>query len=113
MDPHRYNRHSICLEKDNFDNEDSVTPDLLSVVSLCTVMFLGYSSRSDLSPRQHSDRPEDIEPHTEEDVGLLVQVGFDITAFRPPAYQRGSLPRPLKMSHLEDGFALRCFQRLS
>ena len=37
-----------------------------------------------------------IEPHTEEDVGLLVQVGFDITAFRPPAYQRGSLPRPSK-----------------
>ena len=37
-----------------------------------------------------------IEPHTEEDVGLLVQVGFDITAFTPPAYQRGSLPRPSK-----------------
>ena len=50
---------------------------------------------------------------TEEDVGLLVQVGFDIAAFRPPAYQRGSLPRPSQMSHLEDGFALRCFQRLS
>ena len=33
---------------------------------------------------------------TEEDVGLLVQVGFDIAAFRPPAYQRGSLPRPSK-----------------
>ena len=37
-----------------------------------------------------------IEPQTEEDVGLLVQVGFDITAFTPPAYQRGSLPRPSK-----------------
>ena len=35
-----------------------------------------------------------IEPQTEEDVGLLVQLGFDITAFTPPAYQRGSLPRP-------------------
>ena len=34
--------------------------------------------------------------HMEEDVGLLVQVGFDITAFTPPAYQRGSLPRPSK-----------------
>ena len=33
---------------------------------------------------------------TEEDVGLLVQVGFDIAAFRPPAYRRGSLPRPSK-----------------
>ena len=37
-----------------------------------------------------------IEPHTEEDVGLLVQLGFDITAFTPAAYQRGSLPRPSK-----------------
>ena len=35
-----------------------------------------------------------IEPQTEEDVGLLVQVSFDITAFTLPAYQRGSLPRP-------------------
>ena len=37
-----------------------------------------------------------IEPQTEEDVGLLVQVGFGITVFTPPAYQRGSLPRPSK-----------------
>ena len=50
---------------------------------------------------------------TEEGLGLLVQLGFDITAFTPTAYQRGSLPRPLMKSHLEDGFALRCFQRLS
>ena len=35
-------------------------------------------------------------PHTEEDVGLLVPLGFDITAFTPVAYQRGSLPRPSK-----------------
>ena len=34
--------------------------------------------------------------HTEEDVGLLVPLGFDITAFTPVAYQRGSLPRPSK-----------------
>ena len=43
--------------------------------------------------------PYALEGHeelTEEDFGLLVQVGFDITAFRPPAYQRGSLPRPSK-----------------
>ena len=26
--------------------------------------------------------------------GLLVLLGFDITAFTPAAYQRGSLPRP-------------------
>ena len=37
-----------------------------------------------------------IEPQTEEDVGLLVQVSFYITAFTLPAYQRGSLPRPSK-----------------
>ena len=27
--------------------------------------------------------------------GRLVLLGFDITAFRPVAYQRGRLPRPL------------------
>ena len=37
-----------------------------------------------------------IEPQTEEDVGLLVQVSSDITTFTLPAYQRGSLPRPSK-----------------
>ena len=35
-------------------------------------------------------------PHPEEDVGLLVPLGFDITAFTPATYQRGSLPRPSK-----------------
>ena len=40
--------------------------------------------------------PNSSKRHPEEDVGLLVQVGFDITAFTPPAYQRGSLPRPSK-----------------
>ncbi len=33
---------------------------------------------------------------TEEGVGLLVRVGFGIAAFTPPAYRRGSLPRPSK-----------------
>ena len=45
--------------------------------------------------------------------GLLVRVGFGIAAFTPPAYPRGGLPRPSMKSHLGDGFALRCFQRLS
>ena len=44
----------------------------------------------------HMRRRESSKPHPEEDVGLLVQVGFDIAAFTPPAYQRGSLPRPSK-----------------
>ena len=48
------------------------------------------------SHRELSYVTEDKGTTTEEDVGLLVQVGFDIAAFRPPAYQRGSLPRPSK-----------------
>ena len=32
-----------------------------------------------------------IEPQTEEDVGLLVQVSFDITTFTLPAYQQDTL----------------------
>ena len=44
----------------------------------------------------HSDFQlfREVEELTEEDVGLLVPLGFDITAFTPAAYQRGSLPRP-------------------
>ena len=45
--------------------------------------------------------------------GILVQIDFDIAAFRSSAYQRSRLLRPSWKSHLEDGFALRCFQRLS
>ena len=44
----------------------------------------------------HLPTLQQAKTHTEEDVGLLVQVGFDITAFTPPAYRRGSLPRPSK-----------------
>ena len=36
--------------------------------------------------------------HSSEVFGLLVQVGFAITDFTPPAYQRGSLPRPYDVS---------------
>ena len=45
---------------------------------------------------RHFRAQDIIEPQTEEDVGLLVQVSFDITTFTLPAYQRGSLPRPSK-----------------
>ena len=48
-----------------------------------------------------------------EDLGLLVQVDCAIADSTSPAYQRGSLPRLSMKSHLGDGFALRCFQRLS
>ena len=78
-----------------------------------STVLLACSSSSLLLSLDDFIRSEGKGMPTEEDVGLLVQLGFDITAFTPTAYQRGSLPRPSKMSHLEDGFALRCFQRLS
>ena len=56
---------------------------------------LAYSSCPMYIPR-HLRAQDIIEPQTEEDVGLLVQVSFDITTFTLPAYQRGSLPRPSK-----------------
>ena len=51
------------------------------------LLFMASISLSGFSHRS-------IEELTEEDVGLLVPLGYDITAFRPAAYQRGSLPRP-------------------
>ena len=50
---------------------------------------------------------------SEEVFGLLVLLGYDITALTPAAYLRSSLLRPSRKSHLGDGFALRCFQCLS
>ena len=57
-------------------------------------VFLAYFLVTPISPSVISHRS--IEELTEEDVGLLVPLGFDITAFTPVAYQRGSLPRPSK-----------------
>ena len=48
-----------------------------------------------------------------ESLGLLVLLGFDITALTPVAYLRRSLQRPSGRSYLEAGFVLRCFQHLS
>ena len=56
---------------------------------------LAYSSCPMNNPRPYRAQII-IEPQTEEDVGLLGQVSFDITTFTLPAYQRGSLPRPSK-----------------
>ena len=36
--------------------------------------------------------------------GLLVLLGYDITAFTPIAYQRGNLPRPFKEISSRGGF---------
>ena len=46
-------------------------------------------------------------------IGQLVRLGFDVTVFTPASYQRPRLGRPSWSSHLAEGFALRCFQRLS
>ena len=48
---------------------------LMSLLSQCLFLFSGKVSPS-------------------EAFGLLVPLGFDIAAFTPAAYQRGSLPRP-------------------
>ena len=85
MDPHRYNRHSMFLRKDVKVNETR-----FEAFACCFPFFLAYPLSSTLLPLSI------IEPQTEEDVGLLVQVSFYITAFTLPAYQRGSLPRPSK-----------------
>ena len=63
----------------------------LCCVTVPWLLFLMVSNQLPLACGRASSKP-----HPEEDVGLLVQVGFDITAFTPPAYQRGSLPRPSK-----------------
>ena len=51
--------------------------------------------------------------NTGKDFGQLVALGFDVTVFTPAPYQRPRLGRPSLSSHLAEGFALRCFQRLS
>ena len=63
---------------------------------LCsTLFFLAYFLYYP-DPRVCHRSHASIEELTEEDVGLLVPLGFDITAFTPVAYRRGSLPRPSK-----------------
>ena len=79
----------MFLRKDNSAN-DSIMP-FVAVHSI-----LGFILIFRLTPKYISLHSGSIETLTEEDVGLLVQVSFDITAFTLPAYQRGSLPRPSK-----------------
>ena len=50
---------------------------------------------------------------TREAIGQLVALGFGVAAFAPAPYRRRSLRRPSGNPNLADGFALRCFQRLS
>ena len=80
----------MFLRKDNnVSLQFRAYPLLLHLLLAYALMFLS-SLPANLSSRKSKGHV------TEEDFGLLVQVGFDITAFRPPAYQRGSLPRPSK-----------------
>ena len=93
MDPQRYN-HLNTFKMFDLDNATlSVTFALL--VSLLTLLIY------------QSFLPE------KESLGLLVLLGFDITALTPVAYLRRSLQRPSGRSYLEAGFVLRCFQHLS
>ena len=73
----------------------SMNSAAVAVLLVLLSVILGYSSLSN-SLHGFASCLEIIEPQTEEDVGLLVQVSFYITAFTLPAYQRGSLPRPSK-----------------
>ena len=59
-------------------------------------VFLGQFLMVSKTSAVHIAVQTSSKPHPEEDVGLLVPLGFDITAFTPAAYQRGSLPRPSK-----------------
>ena len=79
----------MFLRKDNSANE-------IYALSLVAFLYSWLFLFVQLSPRTLPSGLEIIEPQTEEDVGLLVQVSFYITAFTLPAYQRGSLPRPSK-----------------
>ena len=82
----------MFLRKDN-----AIYLQSLRAYPMCfSRFFLAYPLYSMFYASDFIHCSTSIEPQTEEDVGLLVQVGFDITAFRPPAYQRGSLPRPSK-----------------
>ena len=85
----------MFLRKNNLE-VDLPRPQLSETSLIAKVAtVLGLFLLSNHIPR-HSRAQNIIEPQTEEDVGLLVQVSFDITVFTLPAYQRGSLPRPSK-----------------
>ena len=79
-----------------FLRKDNSAPNETIALSLVAFRYSWLFLIVQLSPRTKMSCLEIIEPQTEEDVGLLVQVSFYITAFTLPAYQRGSLPRPSK-----------------
>ena len=84
-------------------------------VSLTSLFGMGRGGSSPLLPPQYrsGNRSLTLDKHGAECFGILVQVDFGVTAFTSPAYLRRSLRRPSAKSHPGDGFALRCFQRLS
>ena len=84
-------------------------------VSLTSLFGMGRGGSSPLLPPQYrsGNRSFSLVKPRAECFGILVQVDFGVTAFTSPAYLRRSLRRPSAKSHPGDGFALRCFQRLS
>ena len=79
MDPHRYNRHNMFLRKDNnVSLQFRAYPLLLHLLLAYALMYLS-SLPANSSSRKSKGHV------TEEDVGLLVPLGYDITAFRPAA----------------------------
>ena len=73
-------------------------PDVIATLSFYTLALRYFIDILTRDTRVGKDFPtffkrnflSEVKPY-----GGLVLLGFDITAFRPVAYQRGRLPRPL------------------
>ena len=72
---------------------------------------VAHSTQESNLPAGTKKAPGKVSPV--ETFGQLVALGFGVAAFTPAPYQRRSLRRPSRSPNLADGFALRCFQRLS
>ena len=57
--------------------------------------------RFTVAPRMRQER--DTSRRRNETYGPLVRVGFAVAGFAPPAYRRGSLPRPLNGDLISEG----------
>ena len=83
----------MFLRKDQRCTQEELFIVRESIMLCCSRLSWPIPHGIDIVPC-HSRSRKSSKPHPEEDVGLLVPLGFDITAFTPAAYQRGSLPRP-------------------
>ena len=132
MDPHRYNRHSMFLRKDNHGNSDS-KPVRESIMLCCRLSFLANSSwcrRGLLSFTQSRLQPSCEKPIFQFSLWSHLILRSFRSSPRPISISKllryriytadlspGSLPGVLLLSNgiliLEVGFTLRCLQRLS